>query len=193
MPSLATTDDVAARMGRPPSDDERPRIAAFLIDVSALVVDYCGTDFRHHDDGLVQLDPLSGIELPLPRFMLPLTSVTEVRWGDGTPIEDWSYSRRSLWRAGGWQPPARGKARTITVRASYGYLTTPPTVTAVVCTEVIRWLAVQPGITAEKVGELETHYGTAAPTQSLSPAAEQALRSYRRRVTSTHVRRAYAL
>ncbi|MFI6052781.1 phage gp6-like head-tail connector protein [Streptomyces violascens] len=193
MPSLATIEDVAVRIGRPLTDEERPRIAAFLLDVSALVADYCGTDFQHHTDGLVPLDPIAGMELPLPRFMLPLSSITEVRWGGGSAVDDWSYSRRSLWRAGGWQPPAGGKARTLTVRASYGYPSVPSTVTAVVCTEVIRWLAVQPGVTAEKVGELETHYGTAAPTQSLSPAAEQALRSYRRRVTSTHVRRSHSL
>ncbi|MFJ8384731.1 phage gp6-like head-tail connector protein [Streptomyces sp. NPDC094438] len=193
MPSLATIEDVAARIGRPLTDEERPRIGAFLLDVSALVTDYCGTNFQRHDDGLVVLDPMSGVELPLPRFMLPLTSVTEVRWGDGTLIDDWSYSRRSLWRAGGWQPPASGKARTITVRASYGYPAVPPTITAVTCTEVIRWLAVQPGVASEKVGELETSYGATAPTQSLSPAAEQALRHYRRRVISTHVRRSHSL
>ncbi|MFI6685366.1 phage gp6-like head-tail connector protein [Streptomyces sp. NPDC050485] len=193
MSSLATIEDVAARIGRPLIEEEKPRIGAFLLDVSTLVTDYCGTDFQRHDDGLAVLDPVSGVELPLPRFMLPLTSVIEVRWGDGTLVEDWSYSRRSLWRAGGWQPPASGKARTITVRASYGYPAVPPTVTAVICTEVIRWLAVQPGVTAEKVGELEMHYGTAAPTQSLSPAAEQALRNHRRRVASTHVRRSHSL
>lgn len=44
---LATTDDVVARLGRPIADSaEAARVAAFLEDASALVSDYCRTDFQ---------------------------------------------------------------------------------------------------------------------------------------------------
>lgn len=54
-----------------------------------------------------------------------------------------------------------------------------PGIRAVVCGEVIRWLAVQPGIVSERVGDMEVQWGSAA-TQSLSPAAREGLRRYRR-------------
>ncbi|WP_328377038.1 hypothetical protein OHB13_11840 [Streptomyces sp. NBC_00440] len=44
---IATTDDVLARLGRPFSDDaEATKTAAFIEDATALVCDYCGTDFQ---------------------------------------------------------------------------------------------------------------------------------------------------
>ncbi|MFF4245230.1 hypothetical protein ACFYY2_12235 [Streptomyces sp. NPDC001822] len=42
-----TTDDVLTRLGRPATDaTEEARIAAFIEDATALVCDYCGTDFQ---------------------------------------------------------------------------------------------------------------------------------------------------
>lgn len=38
---LATPEDIAARLGRPLSDDEQPRVLAFIEDASAFVTDYC--------------------------------------------------------------------------------------------------------------------------------------------------------
>ncbi|MEV8022502.1 hypothetical protein AB0O76_40660 [Streptomyces sp. NPDC086554] len=55
---------------------------------------------------------------------------------------------------------------------------------AVVCAEVIRWLAVQPGIVSEKVGDIQVEFGTSATTQSLSPAARASLKRYRKKLSS---------
>ncbi|MER6102394.1 hypothetical protein ABT115_08705 [Streptomyces sp. NPDC001832] len=44
---IATIEDVVARLGRPFSDDaEATKTAAFIEDATALVCDYCGTDFQ---------------------------------------------------------------------------------------------------------------------------------------------------
>ncbi|MFG3176590.1 hypothetical protein ACGFZC_16200 [[Kitasatospora] papulosa] len=44
---IATIEDVVARLGRPFSDDaEATKAAAFIEDATALVCDYCGTDFQ---------------------------------------------------------------------------------------------------------------------------------------------------
>ncbi|MEU3351292.1 hypothetical protein [Streptomyces sp. NPDC037389] len=100
-------EDVTARLGRPLAEDERPRVQAFLNDVTALVQGYCGSRYR-----------------------------------EGSPA-----------------------------------------IRAVICGEVIRWLAVQPGIVAEKVGDMEVQWGTAG-TQTLSAAAQGGLRPFRRRFGS---------
>ncbi|GGW89432.1 hypothetical protein [Streptomyces noursei] len=112
---LATLDDVAARLGRLITDEEKPKVTAFLEDASAFVADYC----------------------------------------TGT----WDTA----------DPPAAFKA--------------------VVCAEVIRWLAVSPGVVSEKVGDIEVEFGAASAAQALSPAAMASLRRYRRKVGSLTLRR----
>ncbi|MEU1071553.1 MULTISPECIES: hypothetical protein [unclassified Streptomyces] len=59
-----------------------------------------------------------------------------------------------------------------------------PGIKAVICAEVIRWLAVQPGIVSEKVGDIQVEFGSSATTQSLSPAARSSLKRYRRKLAS---------
>ncbi|UQI44637.1 hypothetical protein M1P56_09895 [Streptomyces sp. HU2014] len=54
-----------------------------------------------------------------------------------------------------------------------------PGIRAVLCAEVIRWLAVQPGVVRERTGDLEVEFGSAAAAQQLSPAAKSGLRRYR--------------
>ncbi|MEH6373700.1 hypothetical protein V7793_04975 [Streptomyces sp. KLMMK] len=66
-----------------------------------------------------------------------------------------------------------------------GYREDAPGIRAVICAEVIRWLAVSPGIVSEKVGDIQVEFGTSATTQSLSPAARTSLKRYRRKLTST--------
>ncbi|MFJ7901897.1 hypothetical protein ACIQ6V_15640 [Streptomyces sp. NPDC096198] len=65
-----------------------------------------------------------------------------------------------------------------------GYRDGSPGIRAVICAEVIRWLAVAPGIVSEKVGDIQVEFGTAATTQSLSPAARTSLKRYRRKMAS---------
>ncbi|MGW9170151.1 hypothetical protein [Streptomyces decoyicus] len=107
---FATTEDVAARLGRPLTDDELPRVGAFLLDASTLVAEYC--------------------------------------------TRPWSPD----------SPPAVFKL--------------------VVCAEVIRWLSITPGVSRDKVGELETEYTGASSVQFLSGIAKDNLSRYRRQLSS---------
>ncbi|MFE7113933.1 phage gp6-like head-tail connector protein [Streptomyces sp. NPDC057654] len=188
MTALATVADVAARLGRSVADDEQLRIEAFLADVSALVRDHCGLDFALHQDEAVRLEPVGGAELVLPHRLRPISAVHTASWADGSPVDRWFYSRGSLWRADGWvHIEGQEHERHITITATYGYPAVPEIVIGTVCAEVIRWLAVQPGVMSERVGEMEISYGATAPTQGLSPAALAALRRYRRTVVSRDV------
>ncbi|MER6912242.1 hypothetical protein ABT354_11260 [Streptomyces sp. NPDC000594] len=54
-----------------------------------------------------------------------------------------------------------------------------PGIRAVLCSEVIRWLAVQPGVVRERTGDLEVEFGSVSSAQQLSPIAKAALRRYR--------------
>lgn len=47
---LATTGDIAARLGRTFGNDELTRAQAFIDDARGLVCDYCRTDFQQHTD-----------------------------------------------------------------------------------------------------------------------------------------------
>ncbi|WP_234019133.1 phage head-tail connector protein [Streptomyces sp. Tu6071] len=58
----------------------------------------------------------------------------------------------------------------------------PAGLKAAVCAEVIRWLAVAPGVSREKVGDIETEFSGASTVQTLSPAGRAALRRYRRQL-----------
>ncbi|MEU2366217.1 hypothetical protein ABZ616_36660 [Streptomyces noursei] len=65
-----------------------------------------------------------------------------------------------------------------------GYREDSPGIRAVICAEVIRWLAVSPGIVSEKVGDVAVEFGSSATTQSLSPAARTSLKRYRRKLAT---------
>ncbi|GAA2916993.1 hypothetical protein GCM10020221_11320 [Streptomyces thioluteus] len=187
--TLATVEQVAARLGRVIDVQEQPRVQAFIDDVSAMVRDYCGTDFQFHRDQAVPLEPTPDLSIHLPYWARPVAGISSVRWDDGTAVDGWVYRQGSLWRSEGWRHAVQPLA-SVVVTASYGYPAVPGTVTAAVCAEVIRWLAVQPGVERERVGDLEVTYGATAPTQGLSPATREALRRYRRSVISRDVWRA---
>ncbi|MFE0773909.1 phage gp6-like head-tail connector protein [Streptomyces sp. NPDC058861] len=181
---LATVDDVAARLGRPIPEEEKPRVAAFLDDVSAFVEDYCGRDFEQHQDETFSLAPAADAQLDIPPRYLPNLTITTARFDQGEALTDWRLRGRALWRPGGWD-----EGQAVNVTGSWGYPAPPAAIKAVVCAEVIRWLAVSPGVVSEKVGDLEIEFGASSAAQSLSPTAMASLRRYRRRVGSLTLRR----
>ncbi|MGG2462844.1 hypothetical protein ACO0M4_24000 [Streptomyces sp. RGM 3693] len=69
------------------------------------------------------------------------------------------------------------------------YAPDAPGIRAVLCSEVIRWLAVQPGIVSERVGDVEVQFGPASSAQQLSPAARTALKRYRRPLSTVRLGR----
>ncbi|MBD0689660.1 phage gp6-like head-tail connector protein [Streptomyces sp. CBMA123] len=181
---LVTVDDVAARLGRPVSDEEKPQFEAFIEDVIGLIEDYCQADFRFHENEMVSIPLALSIQLELPRRMFPLAGISSVLL-DGQEVTDYLLKGGSLWRRGGWIPrPFHGigsSTSDVQVTASWGYRTCPAGLMAIVCAEVIRWAALRPGVSMERVGELETSFGSTPGQASLSEATLKALRRRYRR------------
>ncbi|MFF9667357.1 phage gp6-like head-tail connector protein [Streptomyces althioticus] len=181
---LASIGDVAARLGRPISADETPRVAAFLDDASALVEDFCDRDFTQHTNESFILPGVLDRQLDIPfRYTAGLVVSSVALDGAELPSAEWTLVAQTLWRDLGWDGLA------VTVTGSWGYSTVPATVKAAVCSEVIRWMSVSPGIVAEKTGDLEVQFGATASTQGLSPAARGMLGRYRRTIRSLTLRR----
>ncbi|MFI5865854.1 phage gp6-like head-tail connector protein [Streptomyces sp. NPDC051546] len=171
---LATVDDVAARIGRPVSADEQPRISAFLTDVTGLIEDYCGRELMRRQDETFSLVPEGAYRLTVPGRFSAFLAVDAVHQ-DGQAVTDWTWTGRQLVRAAGW-----GQAL-ITVTGSWGYQTPPASLKAITCSEVIRWLALSPGVESERVGEVEVSFSGASAAQALSAISKASLRPYRRR------------
>jgi hypothetical protein len=171
---LATVDDVAARIGRPVAADETARVSAFLADVTGLVEDYCGRDMDRRSGQSITLYPEGGCVLPVPaRYQTSFTVSAVLQ--DGQAVTDYTFNGRQLVREAGWGESA------VTLTASWGYEVPPASLRSVACSEVIRWLALSPGIDKERVGEVEVFFSGGSDGQTLSAATRISLRPYRRR------------
>ncbi|WP_340376598.1 hypothetical protein U5640_16770 [Streptomyces sp. SS7] len=177
--AFVTTDDVTARLGRAVADDtEATRIAAFIEDATALVLDWCGTDFEQHQDETFTL-PIAGSEVEIPPRYLPGLNIATVELDDYELMAaDWKLVGRVLFLRYGIT------AGTVTLTASWGWPAVPHVIKQVICAEVVRWLAVSPGTVLEKTGELEVQYSQTANHPGLSQAAKDSLRRYRKRARS---------
>ncbi|MFD8886428.1 phage gp6-like head-tail connector protein [Streptomyces erythrochromogenes] len=171
---LASVDDVAARIGRPVAADETARVSAFLLDVTGLVEDYCGRDMDRRSGQSITLYPEGGCVLPVPLRYQTFLTVSAVHQ-DGQAVTDYLFNGRALTRDAGWGESA------VTITASWGYEVAPASLRAVACSEVIRWLALSPGVESERVGEVEVTFSGAGSAQTLSTATRTTLRPYRRR------------
>lgn len=75
LPTLASTDDLVARLGRPLTSREAARAVALLRDASSQIRRACKQDFLYHENDVVTLPAAGGvIKLPQP----PVTSVSSV-------------------------------------------------------------------------------------------------------------------
>ncbi|MFB7782064.1 phage gp6-like head-tail connector protein [Streptomyces vinaceus] len=175
---LATVDDVAARIGRPVSPDEHPRISAFLADVTGLIEDYCGRDMERREGEAFTLYPEGACVLTVPARLTTFLTVDAVHQ-DGQALTGWTFTGRQLVREVSW-----GLA-VVTVTGSWGYQAPPASLRAITCSEVIRWLALSPGVESERVGEVEVTFAGASSAQTLSAISKAALRSYRRNGAGT--------
>jgi hypothetical protein len=183
--AFVTLDDVVARLGRPVADDtEAARVNAFIEDATALVLDWCQTDFEQHQDE--EFDLLAdGSEVEIPPRYLPGLKVSAVAL-DGTQLDptEWKILGRTLYLRCG---PVVG---TVTLTASWGWPAPPLVLKQVICSEVIRWIAVSPGTVLEKTGELEVQYAQSANNPGLSETAKTSLKRFRKRATTQRLRRA---
>lgn len=178
---IATPDDVSARLGRTIEPDEMPRIQAFIDDATAYAEDYCGRDFARREAKAFSLSPSRSWDLTIPlRYRTGL--VIHALLLDGVEVADWTRVGNQLVRNAGWA------VREVTVMASWGYVTPPGGLRGAICAEVIRWLAVAPGIVSEKVGDIEVQFGSSSTVQALSPAARSALSRYKPPLSSIPMR-----
>ncbi|MCY0962739.1 phage gp6-like head-tail connector protein [Streptomyces sp. H27-H5] len=165
---------MAARIGRPVAPDEHTRISAFLADVTGLIEDYCGRDMVRRQSEAFTLFPEGACRLAVPGRFSTFLTVDAVHQ-DGQAVSDWTWTGRQLVRGAGW-----GQAL-ITVTGSWGYQTPPASLKAITCSEVIRWLALSPGVESERVGEVEVSFSGASAAQALSAISKASLKPYRRR------------
>lgn len=172
---LASVDDVAARLGRPVAAEETTQVTAFLADVTGLIEDYCGRDMDRRSGQSLTLYPEGGCVLPVPARYQTLLTVSAVVQ-DGQAVTDYAFNGRQLTRTSAdWGESA------VTLTASWGYELPPASLRAIACSEVIRWLALSPGVESERVGEVEVTFSGASSAQSLSSSTRTSLRPYRRR------------
>jgi hypothetical protein len=174
---LASVEDVAARLGQPVSQDESPRISAFLEDVTGLIEDYCGRDMDRRQDQELGVYADGGCRLSVPARYLTFMTVSAVEV-EGQAVTGWTFNGRQLVFTDGLSYWPEGL---VTLTASWGFPTSPASLKAITCSEVMRWLAVSPGVSKERVGEVEVEFSGASSTQALSALTRTALKSYRRR------------
>ncbi|MGW0087846.1 phage gp6-like head-tail connector protein [Streptomyces sp. NPDC003328] len=171
---LASVEDVAARSVQPISQDAFPRVTAFIEDVTGLMEDYCGRDLDRRQDQELTLYAEGAWCLPVPPRYRTLMTVSAVEV-DGQAVTGWSFDGKQLVSDTCWPTGP------VVVTASWGFSTPPASLKAVTCSEVMRWMAVAPGVQSEKVGEVEVTYSGASSTQTLSALTRAALKPYRRR------------
>ncbi|MFI2031394.1 phage gp6-like head-tail connector protein [Streptomyces buecherae] len=153
-------------------------MTAFLQDVSALIEDYCGRSLLHRENATFALYPQGGPALPIPpryRTRLTISAVHQ----DGAVVTDYTHTGRELVRDAHWL------GHLVIVTGSWGYSTPPAGLVSITCAEVIRWLALSPGVESERVGEVQVSFAGAATAQALSGAARASLRPYRRPAAGT--------
>ncbi|MGW4446453.1 phage gp6-like head-tail connector protein [Streptomyces sp. NPDC004682] len=115
-----------------------------------------------------------GCRLDIPARYLTFFTVSSVHI-DGQEVTGWTFTGRQLVSALGWPEGP------VVVTGTWGFPVVPASLRAVACSEVIRWLAVAPGVQSEKVGEVEVTFSGASSTQALSALTRAALKPYRRR------------
>jgi hypothetical protein len=164
--ALATTEDLAARLGRDLTTAEETRAAALLDDASALIRSFTGQTFTLVADDVVVLRVQGGIVRLPQRPVTAVSSVVaiggagmpdvvvidyifdgvdEVRIGEGSFI----INLPAIW----WDDD--GYPGTFRITYSHGYATVPATVVAVACGMVLRTLTAPTmagGVTGETIG-----------------------------------------
>lgn len=156
LPSLASPEDIEARLGRSLTPSEETRTTALLADGSAIIRRYCREDFIWYDADVIKLLGDGNI-IKLP--WKPIASIDEVLALSGTPgIPDipvtW-YHFNDVDEITVMNPGASGIINlpeewyeetfwwggSFRVTGAHGYQETPADVTAVLCTAIISELA----------------------------------------------------
>lgn len=176
MPSLATLDDLEARIGTL-SDPERAQ--AVLDDVSAVVRAYTGQQFTQEETTVRLRARNGGVKLPQG----PVTEVASIENVDGGTVE-------FTWDAGGFvslagfdalrsfevEPYRTNRAIWIDVTYTHGYETVPADIVAVVCQMAGRAYgrtADTTGVTQESIAGYSYSVGAAAAAGPMGMLADE--------------------
>lgn len=211
MTTLATENDLEARLGRNLTSTEQTQAAAWLADASALIRSYTKQQFAADTADEIVLRPV-GTVLRLPqRPVTDVTSVVALAASGGIevtlPIGTWTFDgidQVDISPAGfSWMinlPEAWddfGGPDTYRVTYDHGYSAIPDDVIAVCCGMVLRLLTSPSqieGLTSERIGEYSYQLGqfpggaAAGVTVRLSEADKDALNVYRRRASTIQLR-----
>src|SRR5690606_33584108 len=158
----------------PLTPEKQARVDAFIQDCTVLTEEHCAKDSERREDQSFSLPAKRGWNLEIPRRYSAFLEVDAVALSDGTPVEGWRLNGNCLVLEDCW--PESGY---VTVTGSWGYPVPPAALKVAISAEVIRWMAQTPGLAMERTGEREVEYATSSSPQSLSKAAEQALKRYR--------------
>lgn len=155
LPSLASPDDIVARLGRNLNQVEMARVDALLRDGSAIIRRYCREDFIWYDEDVIKIPGDGGVCVlpwrPVESVdeVLALSGVTgipdiPVTWFvfddiDTVTIPEPYYSGiinlPEFWYETYWY------GNTFRIKGSHGYRETPDDVVAVLCTAIISELS----------------------------------------------------
>lgn len=157
LPSLATPDDIAARVGRSLNQLEAARVDGMLQDASAIVRRYCRRDFLYYDSDTITTTADGGI-IKLHSWR-PIVSIDEIIALSGTPgIQDipvtW-YHFDAVDKITVFNPALSGIINlpeiwyeetfwwggSFKITGAHGFVDTPPDVVAIVCTAIVSELA----------------------------------------------------
>lgn len=185
MASLATTDDLEARLGSTLADEDRAQ--AVLDDVSAVVRAYTGQQFTQ-EETTARLRSRNGI-VKLPQG--PVTAVATVENVDGNTVE-FTWDAGSQVSLAGFEfsrsfevEPYRSRSIWVDVTYTHGYETVPADIVAVVCQMAGRAYgrtADSAGVTQESIAGYSYSVGAAAAAGPMGMLADERriLDAYRR-------------
>lgn len=191
---LATTDDLAVRLGRDLTETEVAQAEALIAGASARVRTYTGQDFTVVEDDTVQVKVRNGVAR-LPQR--PVTAVAGVEdLNDNTVTHTWLNDDRVQVgvTALNWfeVEPYRNALLEVVVTYTHGYEEIPSDVVDVVCSMAARSMARGPdsgAIQSESIAGYSYSLGAtaAAGTVGLLNDERAALDVYRRRGTAIRI------
>jgi len=157
LPSLATPDDIVARLGRSLNQVETARIDALLSDGSAIIRRYCREDFVFYSSDTIKLKADGGIiKMVMWRPITSIDSVVATSGVAGIPdIAVTWYTFDGVDEIALLEPAHSGIINlpefwyqesfwwgsSFTIKGSHGYQQTPDDVMAVLCTAIISELS----------------------------------------------------
>jgi hypothetical protein len=208
--SLATVEDLEARIGRELTTTEAARADALLADASGLIRGYTKQYFEQVEDDVIQLSA-AGSFLRLPQR--PVTAVSSIVAIGYAPVPDltlpdgtWGWDGIDQievypWSSDTWVslPESYDSIGPGTFRITYdhGYAEIPADVVAVCCRMVLAVLlapTMAEGLVQERIGQYAYQYGQAAgqaspgATVRLSDADRDDLARYKRTFGTIAVR-----